>query len=89
MDALLAITLAAQGVLFLFTAVSFVAPARRIWPPPALHSGQVYATGLLSWVLATPFVEEPWLAERHGAEYATYRREVPRFIGLRGLRETL
>jgi protein-S-isoprenylcysteine O-methyltransferase Ste14 len=36
--------------------------------------------------VATPFVEEPWLAARYGAEYAAYRRVVPRFFGFRQLR---
>jgi protein-S-isoprenylcysteine O-methyltransferase Ste14 len=183
---LLGVTLAAQAVLFAFTAISFVAPAHRVWPPPSRHSWQVYATWFLSWVslsgafllallagnslglpaglrlglglpllglgafliasgfralsvstslglegalirtgpyrfsrnpqylgtclylaslavlsgshltavgcvaialwfVATPFVEEPWLAERFGAEYESYRRAVPRFLGLRRL----
>ena len=33
------------------------------------------------WFLATPFAEEPWLAERYGAEYEAYRQAVPRFLG--------
>ena len=40
---------------------------------------------IAAWFLATPFVEEPWLAERYGDEYARYLREVPRFVGLRAL----
>lgn len=42
------------------------------------------AVGL--WFLATPFVEEPWLAAHHGAEYEAYKKAVPRFFGLRHLR---
>ena len=177
-------TLAAQLVLFCFTAISMFAPRRRIWPPPSRHSWQFYATWFLSWVtlsgafllavlgenalglpawlrlgagvpllligvsviawgfralrlhgtlglggglvrsgpyrwsrnpqyvgtcaylvsllllsgshfsaiacaavalwfLATPFVEEPWLAEEFGDEYAEYCRAVPRFLGFR------
>ena len=41
------------------------------------------AAGL--WFLATPFVEEPWLAAQYGAEYAAYCREVPRYLALRRL----
>jgi protein-S-isoprenylcysteine O-methyltransferase Ste14 len=186
MAALLGITLAAQAVLFGFTAISFLAPAHRVWPPPSRSSWQFYGTWSLSWVAlsgvfllallggnslglpawlrvglgvpllglgvgliawgfralsvptsvglpgalirsgpyrfsrnpqylgtclylgglavasgshlaalgclavglwfaATPFVEEPWLAERFGAEYESYCQAVPRFIGLRQL----
>lgn len=188
MAALLAITLASQAVLFMFTAVSFFAPARRVWPPPARRSWQLYTTWFLSWVslsgvfglalfagntlglpswlrlglgvpllaagvlliawgfralsvatlgvegafvrsgpyrfsrnpqylgvciylaslvvlsgshlaalaalavalwfVATPFVEEPWLAACHGEAYEAYRRAVPRFFGLGGRRRT-
>jgi protein-S-isoprenylcysteine O-methyltransferase Ste14 len=42
------------------------------------------AVGL--WFLATPFVEEPWLAERYGAEYEAYCKAVPRFFSFRRLR---
>jgi protein-S-isoprenylcysteine O-methyltransferase Ste14 len=181
---LLAVTLAAQGVLFGFTLVSFAAPAHRVWPPPSRRSWQMVATWFLSWVtlsgvfllavfggntlglpawlrlglgvplfalgtgllawgfralsvetslgvkgalirsgpyrfsrnpqylgtclylaslailsgshlaaigalavglwfVATPFVEEPWLAAHYGADYAAYCREVPRFFGVR------
>jgi protein-S-isoprenylcysteine O-methyltransferase Ste14 len=183
---LLAVTLAAQAVLFGFTLVSFAAPAHRVWPPPSRRSWQMIATWFLSWVslsgvfllavfgsntlglpawlriglgvpllavgpgliawgfralsvettlgvrgplirsgpyrfsrnpqyvgtciylaslallsgshlvaiaalaiglwfLATPFVEEPWLAAQYGAEYEAYCREVPRFLGVRRL----
>lgn len=179
---LLIVTLVAQGILFSFTAISWWAPAHRVWPPPARNSWQFYATWFLSWVslsgvfllalfagnslglpvwvrvglgvpllvlgvvliawafrtlsipttlglpgafirggpyrfsrnpqylgtciyltalvvlsgshvaaigclavglwfVATPFIEEPWLAERYGAEYEAYRRAVPRFFG--------
>jgi protein-S-isoprenylcysteine O-methyltransferase Ste14 len=187
MAALLAVTLASQAVLLAFTAVSFFAPARRVWPPPARRSWQLYTTWFLSWVslsgvfllalfagnplglpawlrlglgvpllaagallvgwgtraltaattlgaagafvrsgpyrfsrnpqylgaclylaslvalsgshlvalaalaialwfLATPFVEEPWLAARYGEAYEAYRQAVPRFFGLGGRR---
>ena len=186
MTTLLAITLAAQAILFGFTLVSFAAPAHRVWPPPSRRSWQTVATWFLSWVslsgvfllavfggntlglpawlrlglglpllglgagliawgfralsvetslgvkgalirsgpyrfsrnpqyvgtclylaslvllsgshlaaigcaavglwfLATPFVEEPWLAAQYGADYTAYCREVPRFLGLRRL----
>jgi protein-S-isoprenylcysteine O-methyltransferase Ste14 len=187
MATLLAITLLAQAILFGFTAISWLAPAHRIWPPPSRDSWQFYATWFLSWVslsgvvllallsdnslglpswlrfglgvpllglgvlligwgfralsipttlglsgtfirtgpyrfsrnpqyfgtclylaslvllsgslvtavgclavglwfLATPYVEEPWLAARHGAEYEAYKKAVPRFFGFRHLR---
>jgi protein-S-isoprenylcysteine O-methyltransferase Ste14 len=180
---LLAVTLAAQLVLFVFLGVSIAAPSHRVWPPPSRRSWQFYATWFLSWLtlsgafllavlggntlalpawirigaggplfaagagllawgfhalsvhaslglggplvrrgpyrfsrnpqyvavcaylasltllsgshlaaiaclavalwfLATPFAEEPWLAERFGAAYEEYRREVPRDLGL-------
>jgi protein-S-isoprenylcysteine O-methyltransferase Ste14 len=44
------------------------------------------AVGL--WFAATPFVEEPWLAEQFGVEYEAYRREVPRFFGLQRVAAT-
>jgi len=47
---LLAITLAAQMILFLFTGVSWLAPAHRIWPPSSRRSWQFYTTWFLSWV---------------------------------------
>ena len=190
MNALLAITLVAQLVLYAFTAVSTWAPAHRVWPPPSRQSWQFYATWFLSWVtlsgvfllavfggntlglplwlrlggglplfllgafvllwgfralslhttlglegyfvrsgpyrwsrnpqyvgsclylasvvllsgnhlaavacvavagwfLAAPFIEEPWLAERFGAEYDAYLRAVPRFVGLRPLKAAI
>jgi protein-S-isoprenylcysteine O-methyltransferase Ste14 len=183
--AILAITLASQFVLFLFTGISWIAPEHRVWPPPSRRGWQIYSTWFLSWVslsgvfllavlgrnslgiptwlrlgagvpllgvgvaaiawgfrelsiqttmglqgrlirsgpyrwsrnpqyvgvcaylaslvlisgshlaaigclavaawfVATPFVEEPWLAERYGEEYAAYCRAVPRFVGWRG-----
>lgn len=182
MKALLAITLAAQLVLFVFTGISWIAPSHRIWPPPSRHGWQIYTIWFLSWIslsgvfllaafggntlgfpswlrlgagvpllgigiaviawsfrelslettsgrqgrlirsgpyrwsrnpqyvgacaylaslvllsgnhlaaiaclavapwfLVTPFVEEPWLAERYGDEYREYCRNVPRFLG--------
>jgi protein-S-isoprenylcysteine O-methyltransferase Ste14 len=183
MATLLVITLVSQAFLLCFTAISFLAPSHRVWPPPSRNSWQFYATWFLSWVslsgvfllallagnslgfpiwlrlgvglpllvlgvlliawgfrelsvsttlgipgafirsgpyrfsrnpqylgtciylaalvvlsgshltavgclavavwfLATPFVEEPWLVERYGAEYEAYRLAVPRFVGL-------
>jgi protein-S-isoprenylcysteine O-methyltransferase Ste14 len=181
MTTLFAVTLLAQAILFVFTAVSLFAPAHRVWPPPSGSSWQLRATWFLSWVslsgvfllalfagntlglpawlrfgmgvpllatgallvawasraltpsttlglrgpfvregpyrfsrnpqyvgtclylaslallsgshlaalsglcvalwfVATPFIEEPWLAEQYGAEYEAYRRAVPRFL---------
>lgn len=50
MNELLAMTLAAQLILFSFTAISAFAPRHRIWPPPSRHSWQLYATWFLSWI---------------------------------------
>ena len=184
MDALLAVTLGAQLILFGFTAVSAFLPQHRVWPPPSRHSWQFYATWFLSWVslsgafllavvgsntlgleawlrfgcglpllafgvwfitwgfrelsvptslglgghlirsgpfrwsrnpqyvgtcaylaslillsgstlatiaclavgawfAVTPFVEEPWLADRYGEDYVRYCEDVPRFLGFR------
>ncbi len=189
MGTLLIVTLAAQLVLFVFTAISFFIPRHRVWPPPSRGSWQVYATWFLSWVslsgvfllavfdsnsmplpialrlgagvpllaigvgilgwafrelsiqttlgvrgplvqggpyqwsrnpqyvgtciyltslvflsgswftavgclsiglwfLASPLVEEPWLAEQFGAEYEEYRSTVSRFFGVRRPRAT-
>lgn len=33
------------------------------------------------WFVLAPFAEEPWLRERHGADYDEYVRNVPRFVG--------
>jgi protein-S-isoprenylcysteine O-methyltransferase Ste14 len=183
MEALLALTLGAQLVLFAFTALSAFAPRHRVWPPPSRDSWQFYATWSLSWAslsgafllaclggntlglplwlrlglgaplflfgasllawsfreltptaslglggrlirsgpyrfsrnpqylgtcsylasltllsgshlaavacgfvglwfVVTPLVEEPWLAERYGEDYARYCEEVPRFLGV-------
>jgi protein-S-isoprenylcysteine O-methyltransferase Ste14 len=54
-----------------------------------LSGSHVAAIGCLAvglWFMATPFVEEPWLVARYGADYEAYRRAVPRFFGLRPLR---
>jgi protein-S-isoprenylcysteine O-methyltransferase Ste14 len=187
MSWLLGATLIAQAALFVYSAISWLAPGHRIWPPPPHGGWQLYTTWFLSWVslsgvfllalfddntfgwplwvrlgagvplvalgvvglawasgelslqstlglpgrlvrsgpyrwsrnpqyvaaclylaslvvlsgsrlaaigclavalwfVATPFVEEPWLAERHGEDYAAYREEVPRFLAPRGPR---
>lgn len=48
------------------------------------HLAAIGCAAVAAWFLAAPFIEEPWLAERYGAEYAAYRRAVPRFVGLGG-----
>jgi hypothetical protein len=40
----LIVTLFAQAILFCFTAISWFAPAHRIWPPPSRNSWQFYTT---------------------------------------------
>lgn len=51
----------------------------------AFDSVLLVVTGLLGigCLLLTPLAEEPWLAERYGEAYCAYRREVPRYFGLR------
>ena len=54
-----------------------------------LSGSPITAVGCLAvglWFLATPFVEEPWLAAHYGAEYQAYKKAVPRFFGFRHLR---
>jgi protein-S-isoprenylcysteine O-methyltransferase Ste14 len=46
----------------------------------------VAALAVGAWFALTPFVEEPWLRRRFGAEYEAYCRAVPRFFSLRALR---
>jgi protein-S-isoprenylcysteine O-methyltransferase Ste14 len=50
METLLAVTLAAQLGLHVFSFVSFAAPRHRTWPPPSRGSWQFCATWFLSWV---------------------------------------
>jgi protein-S-isoprenylcysteine O-methyltransferase Ste14 len=47
------------------------------------HLAAVGCFAVALWFLLTPFVEEPWLAERFGEEYAQYCREVPRYFDFR------
>ncbi|SHG96340.1 methyltransferase family protein [Halobaculum gomorrense] len=51
-------------------------------------AGVLAALGV-AWMVASVFVEEPWLREQYGAAYETYRRSVPRFVGVRTLRRVL
>jgi protein-S-isoprenylcysteine O-methyltransferase Ste14 len=53
----------------------------------ALVAGLVAA--LLCWLPATVFAEEPWLQEQYGEPYDEYRRDVPRFVGTRTVRQAL
>ena len=50
----------------------------------------ILANSWMTWILGlmgallfafTPFVEEPWLADRFGEEYEGYMRSVPRYFG--------
>jgi len=45
------------------------------------HLAAIGSVAVALWFLTIPFIEEPWLSERHGAEYEAYRRTVPRFLG--------
>lgn len=54
-------------------------------PLVAVLSGPVIAT----WLLLQSLAEEPWLREQYGEAYAAYRREVPRFVGLRSFERAL
>jgi protein-S-isoprenylcysteine O-methyltransferase Ste14 len=38
---------------------------------------------MMSWFFMAPLAEEPWLIQQFGREYEQYRKNVPRFIGLR------
>jgi len=46
------------------------------------NSFLVLISGLVAifLLILTPFIEEPWLREKYGKEYDSYRKEVPRFI---------
>jgi protein-S-isoprenylcysteine O-methyltransferase Ste14 len=39
------------------------------------------------WFVLVPFAEESWCREHLGAAYEEYAAKVPRFVGLRGLRD--
>jgi len=52
------------------------------------HLAAIGCLAVVAWFVATPFVEEPWLAERYGDEYLAYCRTVPRYFGWRGARAT-
>lgn len=43
------------------------------------------AATFVPYHLALPFVEEPWLRDRHGTAYRAYARRVPRFVDGRTL----
>lgn len=38
---------------------------------------------MMSWFFMAPLAEEPWLVRQFGKQYEEYRKNVPRFIGLR------
>jgi protein-S-isoprenylcysteine O-methyltransferase Ste14 len=51
--------------------------SRRLW---------IYAAALgVAFHLRVILGEEPWLARTHGAEWATYRTQVPRWLGIASL----
>jgi protein-S-isoprenylcysteine O-methyltransferase Ste14 len=41
---------------------------------------------VVRWLIL-PLAEEPWLRDQFGEEYAAYMNEVPRFVGLRTVRQ--
>lgn len=49
----------------------------------------VLAVGGMVWLILMSLLEEPWLTERYGEEYAEYCRRTPRFLGMRSVRRAL
>ncbi len=47
----------------------------------------VTATLVSVWFILVPFAEESWCRENLGAAYEAYAAKVPRFFGLRGIRD--
>jgi len=66
-------------IVFLLVSVSGVVLAANSLAALAVGAGTVV------WLVTMPFAEEPWLRQQYGTEYEAYRREVPRFVGLRTL----
>ena len=50
------------------------------------HQAAIACSMVALWFVASPFVEEPWLADEFGDGYIEYCRAVPRFLGFRRLR---
>jgi protein-S-isoprenylcysteine O-methyltransferase Ste14 len=41
---------------------------------------------MVLWFVMAPLSEEPWLGQQFGKPYEEYRKNVPRFIGLRSFK---
>ena len=41
---------------------------------------------MMLWFVMAPLSEEPWLGQQFGKQYEEYRKNVPRFIGLRSFK---
>lgn len=61
-----------------------------------IYTGIILVTGsfaaliigiiMMLWFIMAPFSEEPWLEQQFGKQYKEYRKNVPRFIGLRSFK---
>jgi protein-S-isoprenylcysteine O-methyltransferase Ste14 len=61
-----------------------------------IYTGIILVTGsfealiigiiMMLWFVMAPLSEEPWLGQQFGKQYEAYRKNVPRFIGLRSFK---
>ncbi len=53
------------------------------------NSALAFVTALLmsAWFILVPFAEESWCRENLGAAYEEYAAKVPRFLGIRAIRD--
>ena len=62
-----------------------------------IYTGIILVTGsfealitgiiMMLWFVMAPLSEEPWLEQQFGKQYEAYRKNVPRFIGLRSFKQ--